>query len=241
MSNFLSGVAEIEAALASTPREERVSLTYLSVTPKGGYPSGKVKVQPLQEIDPNSPAYDEDKGLAFITWYHQSPYNWKRSALCTMNEGACFACEQNGVDKDENGENLAWYPRKRFYINLLVFPEDKHADSEDGSPYVAAFHCPTTGNGILGDLLEWYKENGPITQAVFNLTRSGEQGTTAHKLTPRIKDEPVDISGYETQDTRAGGYPNVPYDRQAKFYEAKTPEQKVAAVEQERSASTIQW
>jgi hypothetical protein len=241
MGTFLSGIDEMEAALAPAERTERPSLTYLSLTAKGGYAGGRVKVQPLQEIDPNSPAYDEDKGLGFITWYHQSPYNWKRSALCTMKDGACFACEQNGVDKDENGENQPWYARKRFYINLLVTPEDKHPDSPDGEPYVAVFHCPTTGNGILPDLMNWYKDNGPITEAVFTMSRSGEQGSTAHKLTPRLKDEPVDISQYVTQDARAGGYPDVPYDRQAKFYEFVTPAQKAVVEDEARTASTIQW
>lgn len=241
MSTFLTGIDELEAALTPQERTERPKLTYLTLTAKGGYPTGKVKVQPLQEIDPNSPAYDESKGLAFMTYYHQSPYNWRRSALCTIKDGACFACEQNGVDKDEKGENLPWYPRKRYYMNFLVFPEGSHPDSPDGSPYVAAFHCPTTGNGILPDLIEFYKTNGPVTQAVFTLSRTGQDGTTAHSLTVRMKDEPVDISGYETQDCRAGGYPEVPYDRQAKFYEAKTPEQKVAYETQERAASTIEW
>jgi hypothetical protein len=241
MATFLTGLEELEAATASPERIERPHLTYLSLTAKGGYPGGKAKVQPLQEIDPNSPAFDESKGLAFMTYYHQSPYNWKRSALCTIKDGACFACEQNGVDKDAQGNLLPWYPRKRYYINFLVYPEGPHADSPTGEPYVAVFHCPTTGNGILPDLMSFYKDNGPVTQAVFTLTRTGVDGTTAHGLTVRMKDEPADISVYETQDARAGGYPDVPYDRQAKFYEAQTPEQKVAHESTERAASTIEW
>jgi hypothetical protein len=229
---FLSGLAEIEAAIASEPQEERVSLDYLSVPDKG-----TATVQPLQELDPSSEGYDETKGLAFITWYHQSPYNWKRSALCSMkDQGQCLACELNGNDYDpEKKEQRAWYARKRFYINLIV------TDPVTEEKSVKVFHCSTTGQGILPDLIEWYKTNGPISQQVFTLSRKGQKRETNYTLTPQLKTAPSDVADFEPQDAKANGYLSIPYERQAKFYEYTTPGAQAAVAEEARSAATIDW
>lgn len=234
---FLSGLAEIEAAIAPQEREERVKLDYLSLK------NGESRtVQPLQELDPSSEGYREDKGLAFITWYHQSPYNWQRSGSCTAKESQCLPCELNGSDMDENGEARAWYARKRFYINLVVFPTDAElAKDPEAKPEVKAFHCTTTGQGILPDLVEWYKTNGPISTQVFTLTRKGEKRETNYTLTPQLRTEALDLSPFEPQDTKAGGFPNVAYERQAKFYEYVPPAVRAAVAEQDRTAATIDW
>lgn len=230
MTTFISGLEEIEAAIAPREDSERPPVEYLSIP--DGAPS--VTVQPLQEFDPSSPAYREDKGLAFVTRYHQSPYNWKRSALCTYDSGQCLPCELNGQDIDEDGKARAWYPKKRFYINLIIF--------ENGEPAgVKVFNCPTTGAGILGDLLEWYKTNGPISEQVFTLSRRGLKKDTNYTLTPNLKLKAVSVEDHAPWNAREGGMLEIPYDRQAKFYEYVPAAARAAAEESARSVSQIDW
>lgn len=230
MTTFISGLDEIEAAIAGAETTERPPVEYLAI--KNGEPA--VTVQPLQEFDPSSPAYREDKGLAYVTWYHQSPYNWKRSALCTKDSGQCLPCELNNVDLDDDGKSRTWYAKKRFYIDFIVF--------ENGEPVgVKTFNCPTSGSGILGDLLGWYKTNGPISEYVFTLSRKGEKKDTAYTLTPNLKMKAVDVSDFEPWNSREGGMLSIPYDRQAKFYEYVPAAARHAQDEASRTATAIEW
>jgi hypothetical protein len=235
---FLSGLAEIEAAIAPKDADqERPSVDYLTLPyVRGG--SSTATVQPLQEFDPSSEAFREDKGLAFVTWYHQSPYDWKRSALCTKQDGQCLPCELNGNDLDEEGKAKSWWPKKRFYINFVVTEENGVPLDE---PVVRAFHCSTSGQGILPDLLEWYKTNGPISQSVFILGRKGEKRETTYTLTPSLKSTPLDLTDFEPQDTKNGGLLTIPYERQAKFYQYVPAAAREVQAEQSRSASAIDW
>jgi hypothetical protein len=233
---FIEGLAGLQdAAAPKEAQKDRPKINWLSV--KNGE---TVVIQPLQELDPNSPNYNEERGLAYVTWYHQSPYDWQRQGLCTKDEGQCLPCELNNVDLitegPEKGKPKTWYPKKRFYINVLVIPQD------GADPYVAAFHCSTTGQGILPALLEWYNANGPITDTVFSLSRKGEKRDTSYTLTPRLKDEPLDLTGYTPEDTRAGGYPKVKYESQAKFfaYPGKGAIAEFASAVPQ-SAATIDW
>jgi hypothetical protein len=209
---FIEGIAGFEAALKKEKREERPKLDYLIL--KDG---DSAMIQPLQEIDPNSPAYNEEKGLGFLVYVHQSPYNWKRTAMCTMeSQGRCLGCELNNKDIDpKTGKPRAWYPRKKFYINVV--------DLGDKSVKVLS----TSGaSPILASLIEFYKENGPISQAVFKIARSGaSKDDTIYSLTPSFRGEPVDLTEFEPQDARAGGVPEIPYDRQANFYDYRTQQE----------------
>lgn len=230
MSTFITGLDEIEAAIEGAEKSERPPVEYLSI--KNGEPS--VTVQPLQEFDPSSPAYREDKGLAYVTWYHQSPYNWKRSALCTKSDGGCLPCELNNVDLDDDGKGRAWYAKKRFYIDFIVF--------EDGEPVgVKTFNCSTSASGILPDLLAWYKTNGPISEYVFTLSRKGEKKDTDYTLTPNLKMKAVDVAAFDPWNSREGGMLTIPYERQAKFYEYVSPNVRHEQDEQARSSTAIEW
>lgn len=230
MGRFADTLDEIQSAIEKPQREERVQLDYLSLKP-----GQSVKVQPMQELDVNSPAFNPDNGKAFVTWYHQSPYNWRRSALCTAGDGGrCLACELNNVDKDAAGKPQPWYAKKRFFINLLVI-------NDDGSEEVKVFNCSTSGAGILPSLLEWYRENGPISETVFTLTRKGSDRDTSYTLTPSMREKARDLSGFEVQDAKTGAYLEIPYERQANFYEYKAPSVRAAEDEDARISSSIDW
>lgn len=229
MGRFADTLDEIQSAIEKPVKEERVQLDYLQL--KSGQ---SIKVQPMQELDVNSPAFDPDRGKAFVTWYHQSPHNWKRSALCTSDTGQCLACELNNVEKGRDGKPLPWYAKKRFFINFLVI-------NEDGTEEVKVFNCSTSGAGILPSLLEWYKENGPITETVFTLTRKGEDRDTSYTLTPSLREKARDLSEFEVQDAKTGAYLEIPYERQANFYEYKAPAVRAAEDEDARISSSIDW
>jgi hypothetical protein len=43
-----------------------------------------VKIRFLQELDPDSPTYNEKNGLGFIAVEHTNPKDYRRKALCSM-------------------------------------------------------------------------------------------------------------------------------------------------------------
>ena len=45
-----------------------------------------VKVRFLQELDPDSPSYDEKNGLGFIANEHVNPADYRRKILCSMDD-----------------------------------------------------------------------------------------------------------------------------------------------------------
>jgi hypothetical protein len=233
--SFVTGLAEIEAAIDGGESSERPPVEYLSLNKTAPGVFESVTVQPLQEFDPSSPAYKEDKGLAYVTWYHQSPYDWKRSALCTKDEGQCLACELNNVDLDEEGKPRAWYAKKRFYIDFIVF------DDDDNPIGVKTFNCSTSASGILPDLLGWYKANGPISEYVFTLSRKGEKKATDYTLTPQLKKKAIDVADFEPWNSREGGMLRIPYERQAKFYSYVPAAQRHQEDEANRSSTAIEW
>ena len=61
--------------------------------------SESVKVRFLQELDPDSPTYDQKNGLGFIAVEHTNPKDYRRKALCTTeDQGKCWGCEQHRKD-----------------------------------------------------------------------------------------------------------------------------------------------
>jgi hypothetical protein len=58
-----------------------------------------VKIRFLQELDPDSPSYNEKSGLGFIAVEHTNPKDYRRKALCSMDDqGKCWGCEQHRKD-----------------------------------------------------------------------------------------------------------------------------------------------
>ena len=74
-----------------------------------------VKIKFLQELDPDSPNYNEKAGLAFIAVEHTNPADYRRKALCSIeDQGRCFGCEQHRRDP-----KAGWKGRCRLYCNIL--------------------------------------------------------------------------------------------------------------------------
>ena len=85
-----------------------------------------VKIRFLQELDPDSPTYNDKLGCGFIALEHTNPKDYRRKALDTMEtEGRDWANEQHRKDP-----KAGWKARTRLYINVLV-------DDGKEEPYVA--------------------------------------------------------------------------------------------------------
>jgi hypothetical protein len=66
-----------------------------------------VKIRFINEIDPDSPNYDEKRGLAIVVAEHTNPKDYRRKAVCTLDdEGRCFGCEMHR--KDPKDGSLAY-------------------------------------------------------------------------------------------------------------------------------------
>ena len=108
-----------------------------------------VKIRFLQELDPDSPTYNEKSGLGFIAVEHTNPKDYRRKALCTMDDqGKCYGCEQHRKDY-----KAGWKGRSRLYINVLV-------DDGKEDPYVAILSQGSSGKTITPTLIEYAGEMG---------------------------------------------------------------------------------
>lgn len=177
-----------------------------------------VKVRFLQELDPDSENYSPEHGLGFLAIEHSSPQDFRRKALCTMDdEGRCFACEQaraayNSGDKELGGK---WKQKVRLYINALV---------DDGieDPYVVVFSQGNGPKSVTPTLME-YATEGTITDRWFKIKRTGALLSDTSYLATSMKESKDTVSdilkekGLELYDLMSV-VREVPYDDQAAHY-----------------------
>lgn len=165
-----------------------------------------VKVVFLQELDEDSPNYSAKNGLGFIAVEHQSPANFRRKALCTIDdEGACWACEEHSKDWKKG-----WKQKSRLYINALV---------DDGivDPYVVVLSQGNGPKSITPSLIEQAGEIGTITDKYFKVKRSGAgQTDTSYLLTP-LGAHDLNVEDYELFDLDSV-VRQVPYAEQEAHY-----------------------
>lgn len=173
-----------------------------------------VKVTFLQEIDPDSPNYNEDAGLVIISPEHTNPGEgmFKHKAICTADEGACLPCEL--YERGEKG----WRVKGRLYANVLV-------DDGKQEPYVAILSQGLSGKSITPSLAAFAEDNGTITGYQFRISRQGDAMKTEYSLTVIMNSAGVDPSDYELFPLDKVVVKHVPYDEQAEFYQvAQTSE-----------------
>jgi hypothetical protein len=199
---IVTGLAGINSQLEkSTPRDnDRVKADYLSL--KDGQ---KVKGRFLQELDSNSPGYNEKAGTGFLAIQHQSPEDFRRTCLCTIDEGECYGCEQYRLG------NKDYKQKSKLYINFLV-------QSPEGDKVVVL----SQGNGpksVTPQLLEMAGEYGTITNRQWTIKRTGSgQTNTSYTLTPLDKDDfAYDVEQHELFDLYKVVY-EVPYEDQPRYF-----------------------
>jgi len=167
-----------------------------------------VKIRFLQELDPDSPTYNEKAGLGFIAVEHTNPKDYRRKALCTMDDqGKCYGCEQHRKDY-----KAGWKGRSRLYINVLI-------DDGKEDPYVAILSQGSSGKTITPTLIEYAGEMGSITNLMWRIKRSGTKTDTSYTIIPLAKDETAfDLSTVELYDLETTAVRDLPYTDQESFF-----------------------
>lgn len=167
-----------------------------------------VKIRFLQELDPDSPSYNEKNGLGFIAVEHTNPKDYRRKALCTMeDQGKCWGCEQHRKDF-----KAGWKGRSRLYINVLV-------DDGKEDPYVAILSQGSSGKTVTPTLIEYAGEMGSITNLMWRIKRSGTKTDTSYTIIPLAKDEAAfDYSSLELYALEISAVRDLPYTEQEGFF-----------------------
>jgi hypothetical protein len=165
-----------------------------------------VKVIFLQEMDEDSKNYSEKNGLGFLAVEHSNPKNFRRKALCTIDEeGACYGCEEHSKDW-----KAGWKPKTRLYINVLV-------DDGVNEPYVAVLSQGNGPKSVTPSVLEQATEIETITDKWFKIKRSGSgQTDTSYLLTP-LGQHDLNVEDYDVVDLD-NVVRNVPYAEQEAHY-----------------------
>jgi len=162
-----------------------------------------VRIRFLQELDEESPNYNEEAGLGFLAVEWRDPDNFRKRALDTSDEGACWMAEQSQVDN-------RWRPRTSLYINVL--------DVDSGE--VKILNQGMGPKSVVPWLVEYAGEVGTITGQAFKMKRTGSGMTdTQYTLTPAgaPDSEPYDVTQHELVDLeKVISY--VPYEQQKEFF-----------------------
>lgn len=167
-----------------------------------------VKIRFLQELDPDSPNYNEKNGLGFIAVEHTNPKDYRRKALCSMDDqGKCYGCELHRKDY-----KAGWKGRSRLYINVLV-------DDGKEEPYVAILSQGSSGKTVTPTLIEYAGEMGSITNLMWRIKRTGTKTDTSYTIIPLQKDETAfDSSSLELYKLEETAVRDLPYTEQEAFF-----------------------
>lgn len=123
-----------------------------------------IKLRFLQELDEESPNYDERRGLITVVEEHVSPKNFRRRAVCTLEQDQrCWACEQRSIP--DIGKK--WRSKMRFYANVVV----RGTDGADDKVKVLAqgFSKQNVGSALIA----FAEEYQTVTGQDYKLTRTG--------------------------------------------------------------------
>ena len=186
-----------------------------------------IKVRFLQELDPDSPTYNEKNGLGFIAIEHTNPSDYRRKALCSMDDqGKCYGCEQHRKDY-----KAGWKGKPRLYINVLV-------DNGKDDPFVAVLSQGISGKTITPTLNEYAKEMGSITNLMWRIKRTGLKTDTSYTIIPLQKDDSEsDSSTLELHDLLATAVRDLPYVEQEAFFAGEVKKSEGSSA----TDSTLDW
>ena len=185
-----------------------------------------VKIRFLQELDPDSPSYSEKLGLGFIAVEHTNPKDYRRKALCSMDDqGKCWGCEQHRKDY-----KAGWKGKSRLYINVLV-------DDGKEEPYVAVLSQGSSGKTITPTLIEYAGEMGSISNLMWRIKRTGTKTDTSYTAIPLAKDETAfDSSSLELYELEKVAVRDLPYTDQEAFFNGEGGQE-----ESNSTSSSVDW
>jgi hypothetical protein len=167
------------------------------------------KVVFLQELDEDSPNYSKKNDLGVIAVEHSNPDRalWMRKALCTIGEGACWACEQHQKDF-----KAKWGQKNKLYINVLV-------DDGKEEPYVAVLSQGIGGRTITPTLLDEANDEGTITNRWYTIKRNGGGlDDTSYTLRADKKEHDLNVEDYDVFNLQDRVLFKVEYDKQEAHY-----------------------
>ena len=166
-----------------------------------------IKLRFVNEVDPDSKNYDTSRGLAIVVAEHTNPKDYRRKAVCSMEEeGRCHGCEMHRRDP-----KAGWKARLRFYCNVLV---------DDGveDPYVAIWSMGISKQSAFNTIREYALETGSISNTTWKVKRNGQGTETTYTLIPSAPDsEPYDwgtVKPYPLESALR----KIPYAEQEAFY-----------------------
>jgi hypothetical protein len=200
---IVKGLKNIEAMLDKPKFENngpRVTLLKLE-------DNQSVSVRFVNELDGDSPSYDEKNGLAIVVSEHTNPKDYKRKAACSAeSEGRCFGCEMHRKDM-----KAGWRARLRFYINVLV-------DDGTNDPYIAVWSMGVAKSATFDTIREYVQDSQSLSGMTWKLKRNGKGTETTYILIPIKQDEEkFDWSKHEIPDLEVV-VKEVPYADQESFY-----------------------
>lgn len=184
------------------------------------------KIRFLQELDPDSPNFDNRAGVGFIAVEHTNPKDYRRKALCSIDDqGRCFGCEMHRRDP-----KAGWKGRSRLYINVLV-------DDGEEDAYVAIFSQGTGPKSATPEIIQYAGETGSITNVLWRLKRTGEKTDTNYSIIPLPSDAKVDAGEYELYDLEKVAVRDVPYGDQENFYMGVTSDSSAESA----NSPSVEW
>jgi len=131
------------------------------------------KIRFINELDADSPAFDESRGLAVVISEHSNPKDYKRKAACTMEaQGRCYGCEMARKEPKSG-----WRAKLRFYINVLV-------DDGTEDPYVAVWSQGVSKQSAFNTIREYALETGSVSDLQWKIKRNGLGTETNYTLIP---------------------------------------------------------
>lgn len=164
-----------------------------------------VKVVFLQELDEDAKNFSKKNGLGFLAVEHANPKDFKRKALCSIDEeGACWACEQHAKDW-----KAGWKQKTRLYINALV-------DNGKDEPFVVVLSQGNGPKSITPSLIE-YAGVGSITDKWYKIKRNGAGLSDTSYLMLPMEEHDVNVEDYELFDLDKV-VRTVPYAQQEAHY-----------------------
>lgn len=167
-----------------------------------------VKIRFVNELDPDSPSYDKDRGLAIVVAEHTNPRDYRRKGLCTLDdEGRCFGCEMHRKDP-----KAGWKARLRFYTNVLV---------DDGTEQYLAVWSQGVGpkSTATNILIEYASDTGSISNLQWRLKRTGTGTQTNYTLIPLATDsDEFDWADVDPFNLEKVAVRNITYPDQEAFY-----------------------
>lgn len=170
---IITGISKIQDTFDSRNSGDRQKTVWFKLSD-----GQSALIRPLQELDESASGYDSDRGLGFLAVEHQNPANYRNKALCTIDDGDCFACEmQNESPK------TGWHQRLKLYVNVLV-------DDGRNAPYVAVLSQGNGAKSITPTLLEYAVDSGTITNRWFKVSRTGKDvSNTSYTIIARDPSE----------------------------------------------------